>query len=283
MPRPPAPGVLAALLLGHAIANAQNHLPLDFSQNVQPVNAIYPNLSTLGPEYYSGSVFDFRNVTSLNGQAIDARVSLLGTSGGYEFVGWIPDYDQDAGQPAGDLGIYYRHNGDFNAATGGISWSLTFYQGDGTFTQEALLTDFRLLIYDHDGEPGQSEAIRSHHSDGLYGYQLHDSSGINAHQHGAAVRFDAGGTGKSETSPEGGFIAYYQNTSSVRFDMLATTLPENPAGNNGIFAAIDGDLGLTGGVPTGFGAFVAVPEPSTSALTCAALLLGLLRRSRQTA
>ena len=276
------PGRVAALLFTTPlVVKAQNYLPLDFSQNVQATNAIYPNNSTLGPEYYSGFTFDFVNVTTSNGQAVDARVTILSTSGDYNFVGWIPDYNSASGQPEGDLGVYYRHDGNFAFPTGGITFSMSFYEGGGTFTNAAVLSDFRFLIYDHDGEPGQHESIRTYEDDGFTGYQLRDGSGIHTHDEGDSWRFDAGGTNLSETGPEGGFIAYYQNTSSIRFDMFATTYPTNPSGNNGVFAAFDGDLSVTNGGTGGFGAFVPVPEPGAAALACSTLALMLLRRHRR--
>ena len=262
-------------------AAAQNYLPLDFSQNVQATNAIYPNNSTLGPEYYSGFTFDFRNVTTSNGQSVDARVTVLGTAGNYNFVGWIPDYNSAGGQPEGDLGVYYRHDGSFAHPTGGMAYVLTFYEGGGVFENETVLTDFRILIYDHDGEPGQSESIRTYVNDGFTGYQIHDGSGIHTHNEGATYRFDAGGANQPETGPEGGFIAYYHNTSSIRFDMFATTHPSNPAANNGVFAAFDGDLSLTNGGTGNFGTFVPIPEPSTLFLAATALSLAVLRRTRR--
>ena len=76
-------------------------------------------------------------------------------------------------------------------------------------------------------------------------------------------------------------ILYDQNTSSVRFDLFATTLPELPGPNNGIFAAWDGDLGLTGGSTANFGNIVVVPEPGTPLLFGAALAGFLLRRARE--
>ncbi len=270
----------ATFLLLPLTSAAQNYQPLDFSGNVQAMNAIYPNMSTLGPEYYNGLTLDFTNVTTRDGQAVDARVTIFSTTGAYDFVGWIPGYNSLAGQPAGDLGHYYRHLPDVSEASGGVSFSLSFYEGGGAFTTPAVLSDFRILIYDHDGEPGQSESIRTYLSDGFSGYQIHNGSNISAVDENGAWRFDSGGMNLTETGPDGGFIAYYRNTSSLRFDMLATTYPGNPSQNNGIFTAFDGDLSLLGGDASGFGSFVSVPEPSVPLLAASALSLLLGRRSR---
>jgi hypothetical protein len=283
----------AALMACGALsrARAQNILPLDFSQNVQAVNAIYPNNSTLGPEYYNGLTFDFRNVTNQGGQAVDARVSVIGTQGNYNFVGWIPDYNSDAGQPEGDLGVYYRHDGIFppvdplnpgaeRFSTGGMAFTISFFIGDGSFTTSTVLSEVGFLIYDFDGEPGQSELIRTYLSDGFSGYQIRNGSGIDSHFQGDSQLFEAPGTNLSETGPQGSFIAYYQNTSQIRFDLFSTTGSSNPPGNNGIFASFDGDLGLVGGDLSGYGGFVPVPEPGVPLLAGTAIAALLLRRNR---
>lgn len=274
------PALIGSLLLIASLtAYSQNFLPLDFSHNVQATNAQYPNNSTLGPDYYSGTVLDFKNVTTSNGQVIDARVNILGTAGSYEYVGLLPGYNDANGQAGDDLGVYYRHiNGDFSEPTGGMAYTITFFDGDSSFTNLATLSDFRLLIYDFDGEPGQSESIHTFVQDGFTGYQIYDGSGITATNEGATYRFDSGGSNQSETGPGGSFIAYYQNTSSIRFDLFSTTLPSNPAANNGVFAGFDGNLGVSGGQTSGFGSFVPIPEPSSFSLTACALSLGLLRR-----
>lgn len=291
MHRPPSGCHLLLVMLSPLSAVAQTLLPLDFSQSVQGTNDIWPNNSTLGPEFYNGSTYDFLNVTLKNGQAIDARVSILGTQGNYNFVGWIPDYNSSAGQPDGDLGVYYRHNGWFDPedpenpgaerfSSGGIAYTISFFEGGGSFTNAAVLSEVGFLIYDFDGEPFQSEHIRTYASNGFSGYQIYNGSGISVADDNGLYTFTAPSTNLSETGPEGSFIAYFQNTSTIRFDMFSTTSTNNPAGNNGIFAGFDGDLSLVGPGTPGYGSFVAVPEPSTPLLAAAAVSLALLRRGR---
>ncbi len=275
----PLSGIMSACLLVSLPANAQNFIGLDFSHNVQATNAMYPNNSTLGPEYFSGLTLDFVNVAYVDGFAVDARVTVLGTTPGYDFVGYIPDYNQAAGQPEGDLGVYYRFNGDYGNATGGIAYTISFYQGGGSFNNSTTLSDVGFLIYDHDGESTQSEHIRTYVSDGLVGYQLGDISGINAVNEGDTWRFDARGANHPEDNADGAFIAYYQNASTIRFDMFSTTTG-GPVGNYGIFAAFDGDLSLTGGGTSGFGGFTPIPEPSVPMSAAAALSLFMLHRRR---
>ena len=277
---------LAVLL--HSGAFAQTYVDLDFSNNIQPTNAQNPNGSTLGPDYYNGLVFDFSGAGMFGATSVDVRATMIGLTDGetsdfrpsstYQFTGWLPDYNAVGG--ANDLGVYYTHDGNSAQPTGGIAWTLSFYEGGSNFSTPLTLPGVRLLVYDHDGEPFQSESIRAFGSDGLTGYQLHDNSGIHVHSEGGNLRFDSRGLGHPETTADGGMILYYQNTSSVRFDLFATTLPDLPGPNNGIFAAWDGDLGLTGGNTDDFGSFVAVPEPGSTALFGASVAGLMLRRSR---
>ena len=295
---PPAPmsfpvanGTVVLLALLSTASWGQTYVDLDFSNNVQPATELYPNGSTLGPWYHSGSHLDFANAGSYNGTSIDVRASVIGLTDGessdfretstYQWVGWVPSYNSSSTND--DLGVYYRHDGNILQPTGGIAWTLCFYESGSNFSTPVTLPGVRLLVYDHDGELFQSESIRTFADDGFAGYQLHDGSGIHMHDEDGSYRFDARGDGHPETTADGGMILYYQNTSSIRFDMFATTLPLLPGANNGIFAAWDGNLGLTSGGTQGFGEFVAVPEPSSSLLIGAAGIALLLRRARPSA
>ncbi len=285
---PPGRIVSALLFLLPLTGSAQNFVNLDFSQNVQATNATNPNNSTLGPAYYAGLTLDFVNVAFVNGLAVDARVTLNWAAGnpvspGYEFVGYIPDYNSADNGPGGDLGVYYRSiNGYSNSNyTGGISYTITFYESGSNYTTQQTLSNFRFLVYDHDGEPGQAESIRTFASDGFVGYQIGENSGITTRNENGIWDFDSRGWNHPETTAEGGFIAYYENTSSVRFDMYATTSPTLPWGNNGVFAAFDGDLSVNGGNTNGFNPYQPIPEPSTPLLAMGAVSLAMLRRTRQ--
>lgn len=278
--------VLSSLLC--AGARAQNYVDLNFSNNVTPALEMYPNNSTLGPYYSSSLVMDFAGAGNYNGTSVDVRVSMIGLLDGetsnfrpsstYEWVGWIPDYN--ALNDSNDLGVYYRHDGNFAQTSGGVAWTMSFYEGGTNFTNPLTLPGVRFLIYDHDGEPLQDESIRAFGEDGLVGYQLALDSGIHSHQQGDNWRFDARGSGHPETGPEGGMILYYQNTSSVRFDMFGTTLAGLPIQNSGIFQAWDGDLSLIDGDTSGFGPMVSIPEPATPALAALAVIKLALRRRR---
>jgi hypothetical protein len=268
--------VFAVFFLVNSICPAQNFIDLDFSHNVQATNATNPNNSTLGPDYYSGLMLEFKDVAFVDGLGVDARVSINFQSPGYEFVGYIPDYNQDAGGPEGDLGVYYRFNGDFTNPTGGISYQISFFEGGTNFSNSQRLSDVRFLIYDHDGEVGQSENITTYLADGFTGYQVNNVSGISAHDQGNTWRFEARGADYPGDSPDGGFIAYYHDTSSIRFDSSSISLNSLPYANYGVFAAYDGDLSLINGDTTNFGSIIPVPELSSSLLTIFSLTTSLI-------
>ena len=280
---------LALMAMLPAGALAQTYVDLDFSGNVQPAGEMYPNNSTLGPYYSPAHTMDFANAGTYNGNSVDVRVSFLGLTDGegssfratstYQWVGWIPDYNDSFSND--DLGVYYRHDGNLDQPTGGIAWSMSFFEGGGSFSTPIELPGVRLLIYDHDGEALQHESIRAFGGDGLAGYRLHDNSGIHVHEEDGSYRFDSRGWGHPETTADGGMILYYHDTSSIRFDMFATTYAGIPPQNLGIFAAWDGGLGVNGGATDGFGQFIAVPEPSAPVLVAVAATGLMLRRTRR--
>lgn len=273
---------LHAILISSALLSgplaAQSMVDLDFSNNVQSTNAMNPNNSTLGPAYYNGSVFDFTNVGTTGSISIDARVSLVSTSGNYELVGWIPDYNQDPGQPEGDLGVYGRStvfNGDFS---GGLVWRMDFFESGSNFSTPVTLPAFRFLIYDHDGEDKQRESVRVFLDDGFTGYQIRNGSGITAVDEGASWLFPSRGWNHSETNDDGGMILYFENTNHVVFQWEIENFDGLPPQNSGFFKGLDGDLGLTGGATTNFTPLTAVPEPASAAFTLLSALLCLRRR-----
>ena len=286
----PSVALRSALLFASLISAAagQTYVDLNFSNNVQPATQMYPNNSTLGPYYTSATQLDFANAGNYNGSSIDVRVSMIGLTDGetsnfrptstYEWVGWIPDYNDGTGND--DLGAYYRHDGNYAQETGGIALSLSFYESGSDFSVPVTLPGVRFLIYDHDGEPYQSESIRAFGGDGLAGYRLHDNSGIHVHGEDGSLRFDSRGSGHPETTADGGMILYYHDVSSIRFDWFSTTQSGLAPENHGIFAALDGNLSLTGGSTTGFGDFIPVPEPSACVLMAAAAAGMALRRRR---
>ncbi|MFT4175834.1 MAG: PEP-CTERM sorting domain-containing protein [Luteolibacter sp.] len=277
-------------------STAQTFVDLDFSHHVQSTNSMWPNNSSLGPHYYNGSSFHFTNVTNVNGTSVDAIVTVSGTQGSYDLVGWIPNYNNQGGSYPGHLGAYAVYNGDTpeagSPALGGLTYQITFYTGgdsllpDERYQTQMALPAFRFLVYDHDGEPSQSESLTAFYSEGFRGYQIRDGSGITTYTDGDSVTFHSRGANHSETDDSGSFIAYFENTSSISFQLTASTTHEavGPAGGwgntHGIFTAFDGSLNLVGGNTENFGAFMPVPEPSTALLGALAAIGTLLRRKR---
>lgn len=257
-------------------AHGQSYQDLVFNQPVQATNA---NHSTLG-DYYTGTTFDFLDVIPSMAGSVDMRVTVTGiTTPRYSFNGSLPDYSEAAGQPGGDLGFLYSYTGGAggtgNYGEGGVTYELSFFSGGGTFTDPYAIPDFRLMIYDIDGEPSQSESVMAFTEDGLVSYQLFNSSalGVSVDENGGH-RFDGPQSLLAENNPSGAVILNYSNASSVRLQMIANTNNLSP-NNNGVFGGIDGDLSLIGS--TNFGSPVmAIPEPSV-----AALLLGALAAFRR--
>ena len=159
-------------LLGASFVHGQaapDFIDLSFANNVEPTNG--QAILNLGPSF-SGTVMRFTNVAPGLVPQVDLRISVTGVSPGYVFNNSIPDYRSNSvGEPNGDLGYVYSHNGGASA-TGGITYTLEFFEGGGTFTTPMSLPQFRMLMYDVDGESIQSESVRVFASDGFFGFQV---------------------------------------------------------------------------------------------------------------
>lgn len=272
--------LLAALilpLLGAGAAHSQTYNDFVFNAPVQATDGTRAGLGN----YYSGSVMDFLNVSPTSGTTIDARV-IATTVGNHSFEGHYPDYNGLSGEePNGDLGHLYFADA---AGTGGLDYTIQFFVGGTNFATPYLVNDFRLLIYDVDGESVQSESVASSAADGLIGYQLPTNDEVVVVQDGDNYTFNGPGTNRAETDPTAAVILYYSNTSSVTLRLRATTDPTSTL-PNGVFSAIDGDLSLLGGVdpvnsPT-YGNFTPTPEPSSAMMVALGACLAIMRRRRK--
>ncbi|MFO1528156.1 MAG: hypothetical protein U1F77_00150 [Kiritimatiellia bacterium] len=137
---------------------------------MQPTNGTAPG--GLGP-WNTGTTLDFTNVAPGSGDNIDMRMTITGvTTPRYRYDGSLPDYSSLPGQPAGDAGVVYTYVGGANYGEGGLMCTLRFFAGGGAFTTPVVLPEFRLLMYDIDGEAVQSESIRVFTADGFASYQL---------------------------------------------------------------------------------------------------------------
>ncbi|MFT4177256.1 MAG: hypothetical protein QM627_11445 [Luteolibacter sp.] len=273
------PRVLVSLCLAAPFPLlAQNYVDLDFSNHTQATNGS----GDLGP-HYTGPVMNFTNVAAASGKNIDLVASVSATSGNYSFVATYPDYSSAVKQPDGDLGFVYQANG---YGIGGITYTLDFYQGGGSFTDSLAINNFRLMMYDVDGESWQSESVRVYVADGFYGYQLPTVGGITVTDEGnGSFLFTGPGVNRAETDPSAAFILYFRNTSSINLEMVADTYErvgrqKGPLPNQ-VFSAIDGDLSMLNGDMSSFGNITLVPVPEPSSLILGLLsALPLLRRRR---
>lgn len=234
-------------------------------------------IDDLGP-YYSSSVMKFTDVASAGGVSVDLRVTASAW-GTHSFKGHLPDYSQTYGQPNGDLGLYYTAT---SYGTGGLHYTLEFFEGGTNFGTSFTVSQFDLLIYDVDGEYRQSEAFRAYFADGLTSYRLADSEdSVTAAHYSDGVLFTGPGDNTAETDAAAAAILTFMNTSKITLDFESTTtggpLP------NGIFTAIDGDLSMLRGDTSDFGSPVTVPEPSGLIFLSAAGVFLMARRKRRVA
>jgi uncharacterized repeat protein (TIGR01451 family) len=259
---------LVAPQLGHA-----EPVPLRF-HSFAPDTNITNMANKLGPGYTGGPTMDFLAVATHEGTTIDARVSAV-VPADTEFAtgttnrtarGYIPNYKASAaGQPNGDLGLLYAA-ADGN--TPGILLTISFFDGtgdrSGKFHEAFTVPDLQLLVYDVDGEPTQAEWFDAYYADGLHSYATgSEAARVTAASTATAVHFVGPGHNCRETDTSAAVVLRYQNTSRIT---LAFGAEQYKDGVNPVFAAIDGDLGLsmTGGfqAPTVAPASRAVAAPA---------------------
>jgi hypothetical protein len=278
---PPRIACVVAILLHAAPASGQNHYDLVFNNPVQQANLDH---SLLG-DYYPGTTFDFLNVVPGSGQNVDMRLTVTNvTSPRYGYEGAVPDYSGTLGTPGGDLGLLYSYqggsgpSGDFGP--GSVTYNLEFFLGGSNFSDPFAIPDFRIMIYEVDGEVTQDEAVAVFADDGLVSYQLPDSTQVSVTDQGDGYfLFDAPGSNYPFTDPRTAFLLRYQNTSSINLQVIANTNQFSQQ-NNGVFIAIDGDLSTIDTGPLSAPVYV-VPEPSAAGLLMlgAAGMLSRRRRS----
>lgn len=273
--RPFGTAYLAALLIYGALGwiqkvHADN--PLIFNNPVQSTNG---NYSGLGP-YYSGTTMDFLNVGTVNGSAIDMRVTVSAAIGNYSYIGLMPNVSIGS-TISGDLGFLHQATA---AGYGGVDYTLTFYQGGGIFSQTVVVPQLHWIINDVDGEARQTETVTAFMSDGLQSYQVGSASNhVTATVGASSVLFTSPGFNTDENDPTGAFVLTYANTSSVKLTMRSTTAA-NSSFPNAVYTGLDGDLSSNPTL-TGYGPAVTVPEPSGVILIAVAGVRILLRRRRR--
>lgn len=262
-----------------ALAQSPTTFDLSFANPVQATNGNYAGLGN----YYSGLTYDFLNVAPTSGVNIGIRVTVSNITPNYGFVGSFPNYSTSSGEPSGDLGYMFQYTGP-DYSQGGVTYTLEFFEG-ADFTNPYTIGAANFLIYDVDGERDQSESVRVFRTDGLVSYRLSAATGgiYLEEDTGNSLLFTGPGVNVAETNATGAVIFRYENTSRITFGMEANTTGGGV--NNGVFAAIDGDLSLLQGDDSAFltPVFTApVPEPSSLALLgMAALGATFLKRKRR--
>ncbi|WP_035602800.1 PEP-CTERM sorting domain-containing protein [Haloferula sp. BvORR071] len=276
---PPRVACVVAILLPAAPAFGQTY-DLVFNDPVQQTNATH---AVLG-DYYTGTTFDFLNVAPDSGQWVDMRLTITDiTTPRYGYMGSVPDYSGTPGVSGGDLGLVYSYQGGSGGAgnfgPGSATYNLEFFQGGSNFSNPFAIPDFRIMLYEVDGEPTQDEGVMVFANDGLVSYQLPTSTQISAtDQGGGQLLFSAPGIDTPFTDPSAAFLLRYQNTSAISLQVIANTYSGSP-NNNGVLVAIDGDLStILGG---SLSAPVFVPEPSVAGLAVLTAAGALFRRRRQ--
>ncbi len=245
--------------------------PLIFNDPVQATNGTYTGL---GP-YYSGTSMDFLNVGTVNGSAIDMRVTASTPVGPYSFIGLMPNVSIGS-TISGDLGFLHEAT---SAGFGGVDYTMTFYQGGGTFAHTEIVPQLHWILNDLDGESVQTETVTAFNADGLQSYQIGSSTNhVSAVRSASSVLFTGPGFNTNENDPTGAFVLTYADTSAVTLSFRSNTSASSGF-PNAVYTGLDGDLSSN---PTlsGFGTPVAVPEPS-GALLIALAGLSLHMRRRQ--
>lgn len=268
--------ILLVLLFGGGISHSQTYTDFVFNNPVQSTNNTRAGLG----DFYDGSIIDFLNVSPTSSISIDARVTASAV-GDVSFEGHYPNYNSPStDEPNDDLGHVYIAN---SAGTGGIDYTVEFFVGGTDFATPYVVDDFRFLFYDVDGEAPQSESVTASNDDGLVGFQLPTTDEFQVVQNGDEFTFNGPGVNRAETDPSAAVILYYSNTSSVTFNLRATTLPSSRL-PNGVFSAIDGDLSLLGGIDPindpDFEGFTPTPEPSSAMMLMIGAAGSLMSRNR---
>jgi len=259
--------LIATACIALAIANVASAVDLDFSKPVGTPNAT--DYFHLGP-YFNAASVNFLGVATVGAVTVDMKVTA-NVTGNYKFYGTYGDYNQALNQPEGDIGSLY-----YNTApgSGAMDYTMEFYVGGTNFGTRYTVSDLSLMIYDVDGEPGQTESFKAYASDGFLSYQLSSSNSLTPSLFNGGVNFLGGGTDIAETNASGAVILNYGPTDKVTLRFESTTASGS---GNGVFSAIDGDLSGKNGTWT---PAIPVPEPSSAFLVLVCGFFGIIRRRR---
>jgi hypothetical protein len=272
--------VVAMALITAAPAYSQNYYDLVFDNPVQSTNATHSQLG----DYYTGTTYDFLNVAPGSGQNVDMRLTATGiTSPRYTYNGAVPNFGSVPGEPAGDLGLLFSYTGGTgpgaNLGAGGVTYHLEFFSGGSGFSDPFSIPDFRLMIYEIDGESTQDEAVAAFDADGLVSYQLASSTSLSVQTGDGYRLFTGPGVDRPYSDTRTAVLLRYHDTSSINLQFLANTRSGSP-NNNGVLGAVDGNMSFINTGSLAAPVYI-VPEPSCAMLSllAASALAGRRKRS----
>jgi hypothetical protein len=219
-------------------------------------------LSPNGPMTTGNNVY-YQNVAT----GVDAKITAAVFGTNYSFVDHEITYTS-SGNPAGDIAFDYQANA---AGSGGMTYQIDFYKsisGVHDYLTSATPFDFSLLVYDIDGQAGQTEALRVFKGSGTSGldsYQIGNSgtASLTAQDQGTSYLFSGRGANVAETSVNGDVRIGFTQSSSATLQFEATTLASSSFPDY-VFSGINGDGSqlVTGTFATKVTA-TKLPEPFT--------------------
>ena len=246
---------------------------------------------------YNGLTQSFRNVAT----GVDMRI----TTSTYGAARYNYTVKTTSG---GDLMALYTSTAGWNARDNpvagsnplGINYTLNFYEADAghTFSIAKVLSNFRLLTYDVDGDNSgtststvngvttttqrivQSERVRVLPGSGFVSYQLTNPTKLTVTENAGAWEIDGDNVDVNFTLPSMAMMNF-ANTSEVKFQFEA---PYSRNANDPVATYLDGDLTFI--TQSQFDTFTAptpagVPEPSAFSLLVVSLGgIAMLRRRR---
>lgn len=235
------------------------------------------------PTEVTGQVIEFLDVATFGTTNVDARVTAT-AYGDYTFSHHNPAYKQGVGGPEDDLGFIYTTSSTSGVTSGGMTYTLEFFEGVGSgFGSSAItLSEVDLAIYDVDGENYQLERLRTFIADGLASYQVGDGSVSlipTYENNNKELLFTGQRHNVPEDDPQAAVILHYSNVDSITLKFETETYNGGPFDSD-VFSALDGNASMFNG---GGGGFIppenVVPEPSSTSMLSLFVIVLLFRRS----
>jgi hypothetical protein len=209
-----------------------DYVNLSFNSPVESANT-----TISGYAAYTGTIIRYRNVATVGGKAVDARVSVASVAGAIRWDGHL------IALRGNDHGVYYSSTAISN--TGSFDCKIEFFEGGGSFTSPIWIPKFRLAVYDLDGSSGtQTERVSVSipiGQAGFFGYQT--DPWVSASSAPGLLTF----TGIGTDFPENGnaaVILHFAGSKEVTMRMSQSKSAGSTV--DPVLNGIDGDLGSIG-------------------------------------